>query len=230
MRKMNIKKIISIIIAIFFVFLFTSDSNVKAYESFVAGEGLEEISEKDKSFRIENKEIQGQEVIIPQSKDKSVLYRIKVNLAIQNKVNKFIEELKQRNIEHETTGWMNWQIGQRKIENGEKGDSIVLIETYYAKNSAHPYSFMQGITFDKNGDEIPFDQNIKLAPSVTPKDIDNWIAYAAKQQGYTLFDEIEVGELPKNYYIGNNGKKYIIFQEYDIAPYSEGWITLPVSY
>lgn len=229
MKKMNIQKIISVLLAIFFTFVITSNLNAEEYEPFNAGESLEEILEHDKSFKIENKEIHGYTVQVPVSIDKSILYRTKVNMIIEKEAKKFVEELKQRNIENETTGWMNWQIGQRKNES-RKGDSIVVIKTYYANGSAHPYSFIKGITFDKNGEEIPFNQSIKLSPNVTEEDINNWVKYVATKKGYKTFDEIEIGELPENYYIGRNGKKYIIFQEYDIAPYSEGWITLPVTY
>ena len=34
----------------------------------------------------------------------------------------------------------------------------------------------------------------------------------------------KITEFPKEFYIGNNGHLYFIFQQYDIAPYSEGWI------
>ena len=34
----------------------------------------------------------------------------------------------------------------------------------------------------------------------------------------------KITEFPKEFYIGNDGHLYFVFQQYDIAPYSEGWI------
>ena len=221
----NIQKIITALITV--VFAIVLPIGINANDSFIAGEGLEPLEKVQKDFIYENREIQGQTIAVPISKDKCILYRVRVNLAIERKINEFVEELKQRNAERETSGWMQWQIGQRKAENENTGDSLVLIKTYYVKGGVHPVSFIQGMTFDKKGNEIPFKEQ-KSIEKLLKTDIDKWVKTTAKKEGHQLFEDTNVEELPQNYYIGRNGKTYVLFQEYDIAPYSEGWIALPV--
>ena len=51
---------------------------------------------------------------------------------------------------------------------------------------------------------------------------------SAKKKNIHLFDDHAVTELPTNFYVGKNRVVYAIYQPYDIAPYSEGVVSVAI--
>ena len=50
----------------------------------------------------------------------------------------------------------------------------------------------------------------------------------SKKKNIHLFDDHAVTELPTNFYVGKNRVVYAIYQPYDIAPYSEGVVSIAI--
>lgn len=117
------------------------------------------------------------------------------------------------------SGWMDWQVGAVKPY-----VSVVLLETMVYEGGAHPLSYVKGITLDAAGKVMTLSDLQAAMPSLSLEMIRNAAVRECVARDISTESAERIEEFPKEFYIGNDGHLYFIFQQYDIASYSEGWI------
>ena len=164
------------------------------------------------------------EVKYPVWKGGTPLARAKVNSAIEAELYSFYTHLPEDNEFGPTQGYATWQAGLQK--NGVH--SYILLESTMMPRAAHPSHRIVGLNFREDGSKITYAQILKCLPPQTKEEIQATIARQAEEQGIPLFpDALEtITRWPKDFYIGEDGGIYFIFQHYDIAPYAAGWIAI----
>lgn len=120
---------------------------------------------------------------------------------------------------HRLSGWMDWQAGTVKPY-----VSVVLLETMTYEGGAHPLNYVKGITLNATGKVVMLADLKTAMPSLSVEALRDAAARECTARHISTEEAEKITEFPKEFYIGNNGHLYFIFQQYDIAPYSEGWI------
>ncbi len=151
----------------------------------------------------------------------------KVNAAIAREKNDFLSALKADNQTAETLGWMSWHEGLigNYINNVQGITSIVLIRQTLHAGAAHGETYAQGMNFSGSGDLITL---ADVLPDLTVYDVNQCIEVTAKKKHIRLFDKHTVDTLPTNFYVGKNRVVYALYQPYDLAPYSEGVLSIAI--
>lgn len=156
-------------------------------------------------------------------------YITNINAAIAREKAIFQKRMEQDNKTEKTEGWMVWHEGilpnPKESTSYSSLMSIVLIEQVLHAGRAHGETYAKGLTFDGEGNEVTLKD---LLPAITVEYVNTCIEASARKKGINVFDNAEVTELPDNFYVGKNHVVYVLFQQYDIAPYSEGVISIPV--
>lgn len=100
------------------------------------------------------------------------------------------------------------------------------INTYVFQGGAHGVSELKGYNYNvKTGEEIVFIKMFDFRPS----QINKSIFTKAKADKLILFDSFKgIEEYPQNFYLLDAKTPIIIFQQYEIAPYSAGIIKVPI--
>lgn len=187
-------------------------------------------SEKVSSFKSDDFIANGAHMMTPYLQPvEGSTYISNINASIAREKAKFQKRMKQDNETEKTEGWMVWHEGI--LPNPKEGTSyssltsIVLVEQVLHAGQAHGETYAKGLTFDGEGNEVTLQE---LLPGITVEHVNKCIEANAKKKGINVFDNAEVTELPDNFYVGKNHVVYVLFQQYDIAPYSEGVISIPV--
>lgn len=165
------------------------------------------------------------DVKYPVWKGGTPLARARVNSAIEAELYYFYTHLPENNEFGPTQGFATWQAGLQK----EGVHSFVLLESTMMARAAHPSHHIVGLNFREDGSKITYADIMKILPKRTAEEIRAEIARQAQADGIPLFfpDALEtIQEWPRNFYIGEDGGIYFIFQHYDIAPYAAGWIAI----
>ena len=100
------------------------------------------------------------------------------------------------------------------------------INTYVYTGGAHGVSELKGYNYNiKTGEALSFIKMFDFRPSQINKNI----FAKAKGDNLLLFDNFKgIEEYPENFYLLDAKTPIIIFQQYEIAPYSSGIIKVPI--
>lgn len=163
----------------------------------------------------------------PVWKGGTALQRARINSAIEAELARYYDHTVKLNTHPEwpVTGTLGWSMGQE----GKDGVvSFVIYESTYFHKAAHPNTYVKGMTFDAKGYRIHRDQVLSMTSDDTAEEVRARIASEAAERGIPLFPESygRPDAWPEDFYIGRDGKLYFIFQQYDIGPYSSGWIAI----
>ena len=122
---------------------------------------------------------------------------------------------------------MTWHEGMigNYINNTQGITSIVLISQMLRAGAAHGETHAKGLTWNSAGDLLSLKD---ILPDLTVYDVNQCIEVTAKKKNIHLFEDHAVTELPTNFYVGKNRVVYAIYQPYDIAPYSEGVVSIAI--
>lgn len=137
----------------------------------------------------------------------------KINMDVKVDVEKFIASCK--NNAYNLEGAVSYEI--RYLD----GDMLSFtILTYEFNGGAHGMSYLTGYTYDlKTGSKLSLTQLFDYRPS----EITQAIFRFAKENDVYLFDEFKgIREYPRNFYLSERKKPVLLFQQYEIAPYSSG--------
>lgn len=137
----------------------------------------------------------------------------KINMDIKVLVGKFIDENKKNEYNKEIN--VNYKVHYQD----EKKVSFE-IEMYAYNGGAHGMTELSGYTYNLgNGELYSFAQLFDFRPS----EINQKIFAYAKEKDIFLFSDFKgIRVYPQNFYLNENGKPIILFQQYEIAPYSSG--------
>lgn len=151
----------------------------------------------------------------------------KVNAAIAREKTEFLAAVKEENETNETLGWMVWHEGLigNYINNVQGITSIVIVRQTLSAGAAHGLTFAQGLNFSGTGDILSLSD---LLPDLTVYDVNQCIEVTAKKKNIKLFSDHTVKELPNNFYVGKNHVVYALYQPYELAPYSEGVLSIAI--
>lgn len=144
----------------------------------------------------------------------NLLRRARINGAIDAEVSEFTKYIGKRNEDWKTNGWIYWQEG---MVDPEGITSFVLFEASYPDRAAHPMTGARSMTFDKWGHKVTLKD---LLPDLTVEDVNRAIEEQIPPE--KLFYTHSVTRVPKTFYVGKNGKIYVVFQQYEIGPYAAG--------
>lgn len=157
---------------------------------------------------------------------KNLLVKSRVNGQINKIINEYEQKIQQDNAQgHQATGYINYQL---KANNGEILSMIIDCSTMY-KGAAHPNTYTFGLTFDKEGNLIQLSQLINESYQHSDKDysVEHLNQEIKKQVGQNLYPFFtDVKAFPSEFYIDDNLNLHVLFQRYDIAPYSAGLIDI----
>ena len=164
------------------------------------------------------------DVKYPVWKGGTPLARARVNSAIEAELYRFYTHLPEDTEFGPTMGYAGWQAGLQK----EGVHSYVLMESTMMARAAHPSHHIVGLNFREDGSKITYADILKILPHQTKEDIRHAIASQTQAEGIPLFpDALEtIHQWPRDFYIGEDGGIYFIFQHYDLAPYAAGWIAI----
>ena len=82
----------------------------------------------------------------------------------------------------------------------------------------------EGITLNAAGKVVTLADLKAVMPSLSVEALRDAAARECTARHISTEEAEKITEFPKEFYIGNDGHLYFVFQQYDIAPYSEGWI------
>lgn len=183
-----------------------------------AGPGLAP-SDDFKSYRTIERRLGISTARIPHDKEVfSAGARSAFNAAMDNAAAQYLQNLNKEGTRR-LSGWMIWQAGA-----AEPYASVVLLQTTSYEGGAHPLNYVKGFTFDKTGKELTLTDLQAAMPSLTVEALRQEAIRECMKRNISTELAEQIMEFPKEFYIGNDGHLYFIFQQYDIAPYSEGWI------
>lgn len=160
----------------------------------------------------------------PEMTDGSFLYRARVNSVIETEVKSFVNALQRENRDGRgVSGWMTWEEGIRSPE----WTSFTLTETTYYEKAAHPSPYTKGFIFKGNGQRVTKKELTAMMPELTVENLNKEVLEQTKAKNIPLYQDFAgIKELPKEFYIGEDGWVHFIFQQYEIAPYSSGMIDI----
>lgn len=137
----------------------------------------------------------------------------KINMDIKVLVGKFIDENKKDKYNKQIkVGYKVHYLDEKKVS--------FEIEMYAYNGGAHGMTVLNGYTYDlETGGLYSFAQLFDFRPS----EINQKIFAHAKANDIFLFSDFRgIKVYPQNFYLNENGKPVILFQQYEIAPYSSG--------
>ena len=157
----------------------------------------------------------------PRMSEGKFLKRVRINSAIEREILHWEGE----SIKPEDgRAWMHWFSGYT----GEDAKSFILTESTYYTHAAHPTTYAKGMTFDKEGHLVTREEILKRIGTRKAADIIKLVFEQTTERNIPIFEEtvMQLTDWPKEFYIGNDGTIYFIFQQYEIAPYSSGIIEI----
>lgn len=139
----------------------------------------------------------------------------KINYDIKYSVDKFIKSCQANEFLQE--GFLKYKV--HYTDNNKL--SFEMIQYTYT-GGAHGSSFIKGYTYDlQTGQQDSLTKEYDFRPS----DINQRIFAYARDNDVFLFSDFQgIATYPNNYYLNEQGKPVILFQQYEIAPYSSGVI------
>lgn len=144
----------------------------------------------------------------------------KINMDVKVAVDRFIADRKKdkRNIE---------SVVSYKVYYTDKDKLSFEVLLYEYNGGAHGMSYVSGFVYDvKTGDRLSLTRLFDYRPS----EINRTIFSHAKEHEIYLFDEFAgIKEYPQNFYLNEQGKAVLLFQQYEIAPYSSGIIRVEMN-
>ncbi len=152
----------------------------------------------------------------------TILAHAKVNSTVETEIYSFYQKLPKTDSYGIPKGYVSWQAGA--CDHGVL--SYVLVESTMMPRAAHPSHYVVGLNFRDDGSKITYADVMQMIPQQSPEEIRDTIRKQTQAENIPLFEEelSRIQSWPKNFYIGNDGGIYFIFQTYDIAPYAAGWI------
>ncbi len=161
---------------------------------------------------------------VPVFTEGTLLQRARINAAIEAEISRFYDDIEKKNEIFPATGWVSYDVGLVS----EGCVSIVLYESIMPKGAAHPSTYVKGMTFDPHGNHIERADLLKHLPGTSADDVKAAIRTQSAEQKLFLFPEKDwsVHGWPKEFYVGADEHVYFIFQQYEIAPYAAGWISI----
>lgn len=158
---------------------------------------------------------------LPVSRDPSFLKRARINAVLEVEKDRYSAWVEKMNETSAVSAEFLWNEGL----DGADGTytSVVLIESHYFRNAAHPMTYTKGYTFDSQGKQVPREA---FLPDLTADEVWALTEKQCREKGIPLFSFPEARRIPSEYYLGKDRHLYLIYQLYDIAPYSSGFITV----
>ncbi|MDU2063293.1 MAG: DUF4163 domain-containing protein [Sporomusaceae bacterium] len=168
----------------------------------------------------------------------------KMNKYIEDAVvNSFINGIQNTVNDLSSRGFMKDSYGGKmtyKVQYIDDDFASLTIETRKDFGGAHPMRYTTGYTFNlKTGDLVPFPQIIRWDAQCRQVIYDN-IVQNAKDRNLFLYPReyptnvakmvLENARYVPNYCLTGKGKFTVIFQPYDIAPYSSGTLFFEMTY
>ena len=156
---------------------------------------------------------------IPHSgKEFSIELHVFFNEEMDKAAERYLQTLN-RESGHRLSGWMDWQAGAVKPY-----ISVVLLETMTYEGGAHPLNYVKGVTLNAAGKVVTLADLKAAMPSLSVETLRDVAVRDCTARHISTELAEKIAEFTKELYIGNDGHLYFIFQQYDIAPYSAGWI------
>lgn len=83
------------------------------------------------------------------------------------------------------------------------------------------------MTFDRLGHRVTVRDLAEKMPALTVDEVNRQIEIQCRERKIPIFeDHHTIRRLPDTFYIGKDGHLYLVFQQYEIAPYSSGFIAV----
>lgn len=181
--------------------------------------------EEDSAFTTEALDRDTLHLKMPVYHGDNLLARARINGAIETRVSSFEKSLAERNGTWKTEGWISWQEGMAGKDSPYT--SFLLITSTYPDRAAHPTSYAWPMTFDGLGHRVTVRDLAKKMASLTVEEVNRQIEIQCRNRQIPIFeDHHTVRKLPDTFYIGKDGHLYLVFQQYEIAPYSSGFIAI----
>lgn len=161
---------------------------------------------KEAQFKVEYPQFRGIE---------DSLVEKKINMDVKVDVEKFIASCKKDTFNREAV--VNY-----KIHYVDQDKLSFEVLTYTYNGGAHGASYVQGYTYDlKTGSKSTLTELFDYRPS----ELNQAIFRHAKARDIYLFTDFKgLKQYPQNFYLNEEGKAVLLFQQYEIAPYSSGII------
>lgn len=200
---------------------------------------------RDNSFKIDYAEGKYPSV----TKADSILAKIKINTEIEKTVSNFIEDIKDRRAKGEDlSGWVSYEMksavwDQQEVKsragshtqfttraNEDGMFSVVLYLSTMYKGAAHPSTYARALTFDRDGNLVIWEEMLTLdrASGKNALTLPNLRREAELQAGDKLYTDEnlrdEIKSFPREFFVDDAGSVHALFQQYEIAPYSAGFI------
>lgn len=180
---------------------------------------------EDSAFTTETIDRDTLHLKIPVYHGANLLTRARINGAIDVKTRSFEESLAKRNSTWKTEGWISWQEGMAGKDSPYT--SFLLVTSTYPDRAAHPTSYAHTMTFDSLGHRVTIRDLEKQMPALTVEEVNRQIEIQCRERQIPIFEKYHtIRKLPDTFYIGKDGHLYLVFQQYEIAPYSSGFIAI----
>lgn len=168
----------------------------------------------------EEQEVGRAKLRYPKMAEGTALARFRINAAVEGAIAHFQKSIATH---EDASGWTQWYIGCADSD----AVSILIPESLYYDRAAHPMTYVRCLNFDGNGNPISREDILKKVET-DPAEMKNKIFEQTKAREIPIFNSsvLDLTEWPKEWYIGNDRTIYFIFQQYEIAPYSSGWIEI----
>ena len=181
--------------------------------------------EADSAFTTEVLDRDRLHVKLPVYHGDNLLARARINGAIDVKAHSFEKSLEKRNGTWKTEGWISWQEGMAGKDS--PFTSFLLITSTYPDRAAHPTSYAHTMTFDSLGHRVTMGDLEKRMPHLTVGEVNRQIEIQCRERQIPIFENHHtIRKLPDTFYIGKDSHLYLVFQQYEIAPYSSGFIAI----
>ncbi len=211
---------IRILMAVIMSTFLLLDASIAAAMDWSAGPGLKPVTENHTYQTMERR--QGESTIrVPFYQGKNERLGTALNDRMEKEVDDYLKFLNNDKRPYRVTGWLYWQEGET-----EPYASVVLLESIMYEGAAHPLTYVKGVTFDENGKRITLADLKAAMPDLTLERLRQETKRQCDERNINMFAENTIDDFPKEFYIGNDGNLYFIFQQYDIAPYVAGWIMI----
>lgn len=156
--------------------------------------------------------------------DTSFLRQSWMNATIETEVSSFESYVRKLNETGSFKGYVSYEVGYV----GDDWVSVILYESIMPEGAAHPSTTVKGLTFDHNGYRLTRADVLSRLPAQSSADIQNLIETQTKARNLPIFEpkDWSIHTWPQEFYIGQDKHIHFIFQQYDIAPYAAGWISI----
>ena len=147
-----------------------------------------------------------------------------INAAIETEVSSFYDHVAALNKTGKFTGYVSYEVGYV----GDDWVSVILYESIMPEGAAHPSTTVKGLTFDYNGQRLTRADVLSRLPVQSRDTIQAMIQDQTKERNLPIFEPKDwtIHTWPQEFYIGQDKHIHFIFQQYDIAPYAAGWISI----